>query len=129
MTEGVDPATLGALHGLTQARLSLAQGKRAEATRILAVVYDSVAQMGLVAIMIDVRAWQALAAETPGDAIRFLQGALMMAQPEGFIRTFVDKGEPMKFLLERMKSEGGEMKDYVLTLLSAFGGGSARGLK
>ena len=50
-----------------------------------------------------------------------------MAQPEKFIRTFVDLGEPMKFLLERLKSEGGELKDYVATLLSAFGGESARG--
>ncbi len=129
MTEGVDPAALGYLHGLTQARLSLAQGKRAEAMRLLAGVYDSVAQLELTAIMIDVRAWQALAAETPAKAIRLLQDALKMAQPEGFVRTFVDKGEPMKFLLERMKAEGGELKDYVLTLLSAFGGESARGFK
>jgi LuxR family maltose regulon positive regulatory protein len=50
-----------------------------------------------------------------------------MAQPEKFIRTFVDKDEPMKFLLERLKSEGGELKDYVATLLSAFGGESAQG--
>jgi LuxR family maltose regulon positive regulatory protein len=129
MTEGIDPSALGILYGLTKARLSLAQGQRAEASKILAGVYDSVAQMGLVAIMIDVRAWQSLAAETPAEAIRFLQSALKMAQPEHFIRTFVDKGEPMKFLLERMKSEGGEMEDYVLTLLSAFGGEVAGGSK
>jgi LuxR family maltose regulon positive regulatory protein len=85
--------------------------------------------MGLIAIMIDVRAWQSLAAETPPDAIRFLQDALKMAQPEKFIRTFVDKGQPMKFLLERMKAEGGELKDYVLTLLSAFGEEKAGGAR
>jgi len=121
MTAEVDSAALGFLHGLTQARLSLAEGKRAEASKILAGLYDSVSKMGLAALMIEVRAWQALAAETPVDAIHILQSALKMAQPEGFIRTFVDKGEPMKFLLERMKAEGGELKDYVLTLLSAFG--------
>jgi len=121
MNEGVDPSTLGILFGLTKARLSLAEGNRAEAMKILAEVYDSVSQKGLVAIMIDVRAWQSLAAETPTEAIRFLQDALRMAQSEKFIRTFGDKGEPMKFLLERVKAEGGELKDYVLTLLSAFG--------
>ncbi len=127
MTEGVDPTTLGILYRLTKARLSLAEGNRAEAMKIFSDVYDSVSQMGLTAIMIDVHAWQALAAETPNDALRFLREALTMAQPEKFIRTFVDKGEPMKFLLERLKSEGGELKDYVATLLSAFGGESDRG--
>ncbi len=120
MTEGVDPSALGILYGLTKARLSLAEGNRAEATKIFAGLHDSLAQMGLTALMIEVRAWQALAAETPADAIHLLQEALKKAQPEGFIRTFVDKGEPMKFLLERMKAEGGELKDYVQTLLSAF---------
>lgn len=129
MTEGVDPSALGILYGLTKARLSLAQGIRAEAAKILAGVFASVAQMGLTAIMIDGRTWQALAAETPAEAIWFLQDSLKMAQPERFIRTFVDKGEPMKFLLERMKADGGELKDYVLTLLAAFGGESARGTR
>ena len=70
---------------------------------------------------IEVRLLQALAADTPSDALHFLQDALKMAQPEGFIRTFVDKGEPVKALLERLKSQGGEFKEYILTLLSAFG--------
>ncbi len=127
MTEGIDPAALGLFVGLTQARLSLAQGRLSEAGTILAGMYASVATMGLVANMIEFRALQAVAAQTPNDALGFLREALTMAQPEGFIRTFVDLGEPMKFLLERLKSEGGELKEYVLILLSAFGGESARG--
>ena len=71
--------------------------------------------------MVEVRALQALAADTPDDALHFLQDALKRAQPEGFIRTFVDKGEPMKALLERLKSQGGELKSYILTILAAFG--------
>ncbi|NOH04330.1 MAG: hypothetical protein HND47_21320 [Chloroflexi bacterium] len=122
MTVGIDPSALGMLHGLTQARLFLAEGKRARAAKILADAYASVSLMGLVAVMIEVRAWQALTAATPNDAFRFLREALKMGRSEGFIRTFVDKGEPMKFLLERLKAEGGELKEYVLTLLSAFGG-------
>ena len=129
MTKGVDPSSLGILYGLTKARLSLAEGRRADAAKIFSGVYESVSQKGLTAIMIDVCAWQALAADTPKEALQFLQTALKMAQPEGFIRTFVDKGEPMKFLLERMKAEGGELKDYVLTLLSAFGEEKAQGIR
>lgn len=121
MTEGVDPAALGVQYGLMQARLLLAQGKQVEAGKMLAGMYDSVSQTGLASSVIEVRALQALAADTPSDAIHFLQSALKMAQPEGFIRTFVDKGEPMKLLLERLKSEGGELKEYILMILSAFG--------
>jgi LuxR family maltose regulon positive regulatory protein len=127
MTEGVDPALLGLAVGMIQARLLLAQGNRVEAGAILAGMYESISTMGWVANMIEIRAMQAVAAESPSDALHFLREALTMAQSEKFIRTFVDLGEPMKFLLERMKSEGGGLKDYVLTLLAAFGGESARG--
>jgi LuxR family maltose regulon positive regulatory protein len=127
MTEGMDPSALGMLYGLTKARLCLAEGNCADAAKILSGEYNSVAQMGLVAIMIEVRALQSLAEDSPKGALQFLREALKMAQPENFIRTFVDMGAPMKFLLERLKAEGGELKDYVLTLLSAFGGKTARG--
>jgi len=106
--------------------LLLALGKRAEAGNLLAGLYESVAKMGFFTSLIEIRSFQALAAASAEQALQFLREALMMAQPEGFIRTFVDRGEPMKLLLERLKAEGGELKDYVLALLSAFGGGSAR---
>jgi LuxR family maltose regulon positive regulatory protein len=121
MTDGVDPAALGLQYGLTQARLLLAQGKQAEGGKMLAGIYETVSQTGLVSSMIEVRTLQALAADTPDDALHFLQDALKKAQPEGFIRTFVDKGKPMKALLERLKSQGGELKSYILNLLAAFG--------
>lgn len=129
MTEGVDPAALGLLTGLMQARLLLAQGIPSAAGTLLAGMYESVAKKGLISSMIEVRAMQAVASKTPNDALGFLREALKMAQAEKFIRTFVDLGEPMKFLLERMKSEGGEVKEYVLTLLSAFGEEKVEGFK
>jgi len=127
MTVGVDPSTLGILYGLTQSRLFLVESKRSEAAKILMGMYDLVAQKGLVTVMIEIRTWQSLAAENPAEALRFLREALEMGQPEGFIRTFLDKGEPMKLLLERIKSEGGELKEYVLMLLAAFGGKTETG--
>lgn len=54
--------------------------------------------------------------------MRFLADALEKAQPEGFVRTFVDNGEPMRLLLERLRPEGGARKEYILALLAAFGG-------
>lgn len=129
MVEGADSTALGYIIGLTQARLLLARGKNVEAGDVLAGMYESVARKGFATSMIEVRALQALATNSPKDALQFLRDALKMAQPDGFVRTFVDNGAPMKFLLERMKAEGGELKDYVLTLLSAFGGESSRGSK
>lgn len=121
MMEDVDPAALGLQIGMTQARFLLAQGNRAEAGKLLAGMYESVLKSGMTASRIEVRAMQAVMTDVSTDALQFLRDALKMAQPEGFVRTFVDKGEPMKFMLERLRAEGGELKEYVLALLSVFG--------
>lgn len=121
MTERVDPAALGMQYGMTQARLLLAQGKLPEAEKILAELYETCTKGGLVSKMIEIRALQALAAAAPGESLRVLSEALKIAQPEGFMRTFVDNGEPMKALLERLKTQGGESKQYAINLLAAFG--------
>jgi LuxR family maltose regulon positive regulatory protein len=107
--------------GLVPIRILLARHEKAEAAGKLMELYETACQKGCGAGMIEVRLLQALAADAPNDALHFLQDALKMAQPEGFIRTFVDKGEPVKALLERLKSQGGDLKEYILSLLSAFG--------
>lgn len=115
----------GSLHysrlGLTPARLLLANNLKAEAAERLKGLYETACQADWGSGAVEVRALQALAAAEPVDALHFLEDALREAQPEGFIRTFVDKGEPLKALLERLKSQGGELKEYILTILSAFG--------
>jgi LuxR family maltose regulon positive regulatory protein len=107
--------------GLTPVRILLAGQEKTRAAERLNELYDTACQKGCGTGMVEVRLLQAMAADTPTDALHFLQDALKMAQPEGFIRTFVDQGEPMKALLERSKSQGGELKEYILILLSAFG--------
>jgi LuxR family maltose regulon positive regulatory protein len=119
--EGIDPAALGVQYRLMQARLLLAQDQPAQAAEMLEGLYETVSQAGLASAMIDIRALQALAATSPVDALHFLKEALVIARPEGFIRTFVDKGGSMKALLERLKAQGGELKPYILALLGAFG--------
>jgi LuxR family maltose regulon positive regulatory protein len=56
----------------------------------------------------------------PDKAAQLLGEVLASAEPEGFIRLFVDEGRPMEQLLERMKAEGGRMKEYIHRLLAAF---------
>lgn len=121
MTAGVDPAALGLQYGLMQARLLLAQGKQTKAGEMLAGLYEAVSRVGLVSSMIEVRALQAMAATLPDDGLHFLEDALEQAQSEGFIRTFVDKGEPIRVQLERLKSQGGKLKAYILKVLAEFG--------
>ena len=130
VTEAADASPFYPRLGLTPARLLLAPNDKLRAGEVLKalMVFVSILLLTLVGgvayllvILVEVRVLQAIAATTPADALHFLQDALMRAQPEGFIRTFVDKGEPLKALLERLKSQGGELKEYILTILSAFG--------
>ena len=48
-----------------------------------------------------------------------LERALTMAEPEGYIRTFVDEGAPMAALLRRVESQG-VAPAYVSKLLDAL---------
>ena len=59
--------------------------------------------------MIEILVLQAIAYHAKGDlpaALLPLQHALALAEPEGYVRTFVDEGEPMRLLLQRRKAEG-----------------------
>jgi LuxR family maltose regulon positive regulatory protein len=56
------------------------------------------------------------------EAFAALDQALTLAEPQGYVRTFVDEGEPLRLLLQRMKAEGRSpsMNDYMNKLLAAF---------
>ena len=78
------------------------------------------ARMGSVLEILIVRA---LALEAHGDrtsALSTLERALLLAEPEGYIRLFVDEGAPMLALL-RHAHRRSKVPGYVTTLLSAFG--------
>ena len=121
VTEAADDCPLYPRLELTSARLLMAHNEKKAAAERLKVLYATASRAGWGAGVVEVRLLQALAAATPLEALHFLDEALQKAKPEGFIRTFVDKGEPMKALLDRRKSQGGELKEYVLAILAAFG--------
>jgi LuxR family transcriptional regulator, maltose regulon positive regulatory protein len=65
---------------------------------------------------------QALAHQTQGDlpaALVPLERALTLAEPEGYVRSFVDEGPPMAVLLEEAAKHG-IAPNYVRQLLAAF---------
>ncbi|TFV79239.1 helix-turn-helix transcriptional regulator [Blastococcus sp. CT_GayMR19] len=73
---------------------------------------------------IDVLVVQARAAQARGDvpaALSSLRRALSLAEPEGYVRTFVDEGQPMASLLRALAKDGNG-GGYVRRLLAAFDG-------
>ena len=72
--------------------------------------------------VIEILVLQALAHHAKGDsspALMSLERALTLAEPEGYVRVFVDEGLPMARLLYEALSHGVE-PDYTRRLLAAF---------
>lgn len=87
--------------------------------------------------LVEGTALEALALELSGaseQAERMVGEALNLAAPERFIRTFVDKGEPMRQLLDRFRTRGRRSRPsdartlaqlgFCETVLAAFPGGA-----
>ena len=73
--------------------------------------------------MLEILVLRALALEAQGnrtDALATLDRALVLAEPEGYIRLVVDEGEPMLSLLRKAHARS-RVPGYVATLLSVFG--------
>ena len=73
--------------------------------------------------VIEILVLQALAHQMQGDipaALVPLERALTLAEPEGYVRIFVDEGPPMAALLEAAAKQGIAL-NYVRHLLTAFG--------
>ncbi|MFZ2420015.1 MAG: LuxR C-terminal-related transcriptional regulator [Anaerolineae bacterium] len=73
---------------------------------------------------LDILLVQALAHEAQGNrpqALAALERALALAEPEGYVRIFVDEGEAMRLLIEKQsRNRDHPLSDYVDELLAAF---------
>jgi len=104
------------------ARILIAQSRWDEATGLLQRLLEPAEAGGRKARRIEILLLQALTAQAAGDTTRAmaaLRRALALAEPEGFIQTFVDEGPPMAHLLYEALSRG-IAPDYVRRLLAAF---------
>jgi LuxR family maltose regulon positive regulatory protein len=94
----------------TLARVWLAHGYGARAAAILAEASGGAEAGGRVRALIELKALRALAlgqAGQPGPAGGELMDSLRLARPEGFLRVFLDEGEPMHRLLADLKGQLG----------------------
>jgi LuxR family maltose regulon positive regulatory protein len=92
--------------------------------RLLKAAEDS-RRMGSV---IEILVMQALAHQAKGDtppSLASLNRALVLAEPEGYVRIFVDEGPPMAALL-REAAKHGTTPNYVNQLRAAFGKAEVR---
>ena len=87
---------------LTLARVLSAQGKRAEALSFLNRLWQSAEAEERMGSAIVILILQSLILQTQGNtarALMYLERALILAEPEGFVRSFVDEGDPMRALI------------------------------
>ncbi|MHB1295831.1 MAG: LuxR C-terminal-related transcriptional regulator [Anaerolineae bacterium] len=117
-------ARLAEIHELpmSQARVHLAQGDTSAALAVLEPLRQEVEARNWSDERLRVLVLQAVAFHAQGDkekALQMLGEALVLAEPGGFIRLFVDEGAPMAQLLSKAAACG-IMPDYVGKLLAAF---------
>ncbi|NIV35726.1 MAG: hypothetical protein GWN58_41620, partial [Anaerolineae bacterium] len=110
------------LEQIALGRLRLAQGRAADARRLLERQQSAAEAGGRAGRSIKILNLQALAQESlgrPGEADAALSQALSLARPEGYMRICLDLGQPLQELLERLATPG-PTGDYVRDLLDAF---------
>ncbi|MCC6628231.1 MAG: helix-turn-helix transcriptional regulator [Chloroflexi bacterium] len=125
-----DVSYLREFEHITLARVLIARSKSnrlassiREAMAILERLRNAAEEGGRIGSVIEILGLQALAHEVQGDiprALAPLARALALAEPEGYVRIFVDEGQAMRTLL-RQAAAGGITSSYTQRLLSAFG--------
>jgi LuxR family maltose regulon positive regulatory protein len=120
---------------LTLARLWIAQVNLEAAETLLLRLQRAAASAGRSGSLIEILILQAItlaAQKRSKEALSALEQALALAEPGGFVRIFLDEGEPMRSLITdfralRLKQpdESTSLILYAEQLLAAFPGGDA----
>jgi LuxR family maltose regulon positive regulatory protein len=115
---------------LTFARVRIAQAREQAATSLLPDVLSLLDRLladaerkARTSSVLEILIVQALALQAQHDrarALTTLQRALVLAEPEGYLRLFVDEGVPMRELLRKFRFRR-ITPSYIAALLAAFG--------
>lgn len=117
-----DAETEGSLTRLHAVRPLILNGDHARAEAILDAWQAYTTRRGLTTQRIETTMLRAINAHAQGQldtALATLQDALVLAEPGGFIRTFIDEGPTARDLLRMASSRGIAPKDYVARLVDA----------
>src|SRR3712207_4262959 len=100
-----EPSYLREREHLVLARVLLAQDKPDQALMLLERLLEAARAAGRSGSVIEILALQSLALREKGKrepAVSILSQALALAEPEGYVHTFADKGPPMAALLSEV---------------------------
>jgi LuxR family maltose regulon positive regulatory protein len=109
---------------IAQARVFIAQNKSNEAIGLLSRLEESAQSGGRTGRLIEIMILKALALQSVGDtaqAVIVLAKILSLAEPEGYIRVFLDEGEPMLKLLNQLETSEltSQVRGYAHRLLGS----------
>ena len=107
---------------LALAEVLIAQDRVKEAVPLLDRLISSAEKAGRKGLLIAYLSLQAVAyhsMDMSDTALTYLLRALALGEPEGYVRTFVDLGSPMRELLH-LAAERDTSDEYVARLLDAF---------
>jgi LuxR family maltose regulon positive regulatory protein len=107
-------------------RVWLAQLALEPALRLTSRMRAALEAGGLVSGLVEVLALEAVAHSLAGnasEALAAVERAVALAEPEGYLRTFVDEGPPLRKLLLRLRSTPlpPTRQEYIERILAAFG--------
>jgi LuxR family transcriptional regulator, maltose regulon positive regulatory protein len=103
---------------ITMARVLLGEGRTDEAFDFIGRLLEKALYEGRMAHAIELLALHALASEHRGateEALGHLRRSLALAEPEGFVRLFVDEGPPMAAMLARLIRESQDDGSFAAT--------------
>jgi len=109
---------------ITLAQVQIAEGNPESALPILEHLAVAAETGGRNGHLIEILKLEALALRAMGDqnrALEMLQKSLAFAEPEGYLRTYLDEGEPIReMLLAYTQVPGAKQAVYAHQLLAAF---------
>lgn len=109
-------------HSQTLARVYISQGRYDDALRVIEPMLNMAKASQRMRSVLKMLAMQAVIVKSMGDtqnALQILEQALNLAKEEGFVRTFLDEGEPMVQLLYEAAAKG-VVPEYTGQLLAAY---------
>jgi LuxR family maltose regulon positive regulatory protein len=110
---------------ITRVRVFIALNKPNKAIGLLSHLEETARSAGRMGRVIEILLLEALAMREIGDsehALLALTECLTLAEPEGYVRVFLDEGQPMQMLLAQWLAHAspGPLRDYAIRLLSQF---------